>query len=444
MKKITIIGAGQVGTLIAEDLSQQGHDIVLIECDHEKVKHIKDRMDIMCVEGDASEPAVIEQAAMGESDIVLAVSGDDKTNIMCAVAANLLGVETTVAKVRKPEYIRYSEMLKQEGVFIVNPGEIISKNILAAVTESHFSWSNRKIADGKIDLFKFRVGEKGAIVETPLKRLEISPWIFVGVAREGEMLIPSGETVLMPGDSVYALGDISMIENLTEAMELEEEKHTKSVIIIGAGRLGRLTASMLHKHGVGVKVIESSPQIAAELADEVPGIMVLGGDATDAVIQKEAGVEAADYLIALTGDDGENILGSLLARRLGVKRTIVLYTKPDYVDVLETIGIDTAVSVRISVVNEILSMLDLGGGAAKTMLLEEGRGEIMEFVVEKDSQILGTALKNAKLPEGCIVGACIRNNETIIPQGNFTPQINDRIIVFTLPEAIKKVEKAIS
>jgi len=443
MKKITIIGAGQVGTLLAEDLSQQGHDIVLIESDHEKVRHIKDRLDIMCVEGDASEPCVIERAAMGESDIVLAVSGDDKTNIMCAVSANLLGVETTVAKVRKPQYTEYHEMLQREGISIINPGEIISRNILAAVTESHFAWSNQKIADGKIDLFKFRVGEKGTMIDTPLRNLEISPWIFVGVARAGEMLIPSGETVLMPADSVYALGDASMIDSLTEAMGLKEEKHRSSVIIIGAGRLGRLTASMLHKHGASVKVIESSPQIAAELADEVPGIMVLGGDATDATIQKESGVEAADYLIALTGDDGENILGALLARRLGVKRTIVLYTKPDYVDVLETIGIDISVSVRISVVNEILAMLDLGGGAAKTTLLEEGRGEIMEFVVDTNSQILGTALKDAKLPEGCIVGACIRKNETIIPQGNFTPQINDRIIVFTLPDAIKKVEKAI-
>lgn len=442
MKKITIIGAGQVGTLLAEDLSQQ-NDIVLIERNREKVKEVKDRLDIMCFEGDASEPAVIEQAGIRDADIVLAVSGDDKTNIMCTVSASMLGVPATVAKVRRYEYAQYSELLKQKGVSIINPGETISKNILAAVTESHFAWSNQKIAGGKIDLFKLRVGEEGSMPNKPLSNLDVSPWIFVGVARQGRMLIPSGDTVLLPGDSVYALGDASMLDNLTEAMGLKEEKHTSNVIIIGAGRLGKLTASMLHKSGVTVKVIESSPQIAAELAEEVPGIMVFGGDATDAKIQKEAGVEAADYLIALTGDDGENILSSLLARRLGVKRSIVLYTKPDYVDVLETIGIDTAVSVRISVVNEILAMLDLGGGAARTTLLEEGRGEIMEFVVEENSQILGTPLKNANLPEGCIVGACLRNNETIIPQGNFTPQINDTIIVFTLPEAIKKVEKAI-
>ncbi len=443
MKKITVIGAGQVGMLLAEDLSQQNHDIVLIERDREKLKVIKDGLDIMCVEGDASDPSVIEKAGMCDSDIVLAVSGDDKTNILCALSASRRGVPTAVAKVRKHAYTGYMQTLRQKGLSIINPGEIISKNIVRIITESYFAWSNRKIAGGKIDLFKLRVHHEGPMLETPLKKLDVSPWIFVGVARGGQMLIPSGDTVLMPGDSVYALGDSSMLENLKEAMGLMEEENATNVIIIGAGRIGKLTASMLHRSGAAVKVIESDPKVAASLAEDVPGVIVLNGDATDAKIQKEAGVEAADYLIALTGDDGENVLSSLLSRRLGVKRNMVLYTKPDYVDVLETIGIDTAISVRLSVVNEILGMFDFGG-PARTTLLEEGRGEIMEFVVEEDSAIRGTPLKNANLPDGCIVGACIRNNETIIPQGNFTPQTKDRIIVFTLPEAIKKVEKAIS
>ncbi|MGI9558405.1 MAG: Trk system potassium transporter TrkA [Thermodesulfobacteriota bacterium] len=442
MKKITIIGAGQVGTLLAEDLSQQQHDIVLIERDREKIKLIKDGLDIMCVEGDASEPQVLEEADIGKSDVVLAVSGDDKTNIMCAISANLMGVPGAVAKVRNPEYISYASMLRRQGISIINPGEIISKNIVNTVKESHFAWSDSKIGNGKIDLFKLRVGEDSKMLNTPLSELRVSPWIFVGVAREGGMLIPSGETALLPGDSVYALGDSERLGNLTDAMGLDEEDESTHIVIIGAGRLGKLTASLLHKSGATVKVIESDPLRASEIAEEVPGIIVLSGDATDVKIQKEAGVEAADYLIALTGDDGENILSALLARRLGAKRSIVLYTKPDYVDVLETIGIDISVSVRISVVNEILSMLDLGV-SMRTTLLEEGRGEILEFVVGEESEILGKPLKNANLPEGCIVGVCIRNNETIIPQGSFTPQINDTIIVFTLPEAVKKVEKAI-
>lgn len=439
-----------MGTLLAEDLSSQGHNIVLVERDREKTKTIKDELDVMCIEGDASEPAVLKKAlAEGEdgADILLAVSGDDKTNILCALSANMLGVGTVMAKVRKTEYAAYTEPLEKigrGGVSIINPGRIISGNILGAVTESHFAWSNHRIADGKIDLFKLRVGGECPVLGTPLSKLEISPWIFVGVAREGGMLIPSGDTVLAPGDSVYALGNASMLENLKSTMGLGgEEEEAANVVIIGAGRLGTLAASMLHRSGAAVKVIESDPQRAAALAEEVPGVMVLNGDATDVRVQKEAGVEAADYMIALTGDDGENVLSSLLARRLGVKRSMVLYTKPDYVDVLETIGIDTPISVRLSVVNEILGMLDFGAGA-RTTLLEEGRGEIMEFVVGEDSEILGTPLKNANLPEGCIVGACMRNNEAIIPQGNFTPQINDRIIVFTLPEAVKKVEKAIS
>lgn len=443
MKRVTVIGGGQVGTLLAEDLSNQKHDVVLVEMDRDRVRAIKDRLDILCIEGDASEPEVMESAGVAESDVVLAVSGDDKTNILCAASAAIQGVANVVAKVRNPEYTAYMDTLKRYGVRIINPGEIISNNIYDTVTESHFAWSKQEIADGKVELFKLRVAAGAEMLGTPLKKLETSPWIFVGVARQGEMLIPSGNTVLMEGDSVYALGDASMLDSLTGAMGLEDDTGSTNVVIIGAGRLGTLTARSLHKSGVAVKVVESNPQRAAELADEVPGVMVLSGDATDVNIQKEAGVDAADYLIALTGDDSENILSSLLARRLGVKRSIVLYTKPDYVDVLETIGIDTAVSVRISVVNEILAMLDLGG-PARTTLLEEGRGEILDFAVGENSAILGKPLKEANLPEGCIVGACVRGDETIIPKGSFTPQAGDRVIVFTLTEAVKKVEKAIS
>ncbi len=432
-----------MGTLLAEDLCHQKHDIVLVDKSKNEINIIKDQLDIMCIEGDASHPDVIEEAGMCDSDIVLAVSGDDKTNILCALTANLRGVKTTIAKVRNPVYAGYVNMLKQEGIAVVNPGEIISTNIKKIVTESHFAWSSRKIADGKIDLFKLKINEKAPVLENSLKNLDISPWILVGVAREGNMVIPSGDTVLMPGDNVYALGDASAFDNLKAALGITEDKKLKNIIIVGAGLLGSLTASLLHQSGTTVKVIESDPDAAAELADNVPGIIVLRGDGTDAQIQKEAGIEVADYFFALTGDDGENILSSLLARRLGAKKNMVLYTKPDYMDVLETTGIDAGISVRLSVVNEILAMLDIGK-TVKTTLLEEGRGEIMEFVVGEDSNIRGTSLQNAGLPEGCIVGACIRGDKTIIPRGNFTPQINDRVIIFTLPESIHKVEKAIS
>ena len=153
-------------------------------------------------------------------------------------------------------------------------------------------------------------------------------------------------------------------------------------------------------------------------------------------------MESADYLAALTGDDEENVLSALLAKNLGVKRSTVLYTNPDYIDVLEAIGVDRAVSVRLAVANEVLSMLHIGG-VANIALVEEGRGEVLEFDLEESSPVIGKKLMDLHMPDEAIIGVCLREGEIIIPRGNFIPQAKDRLIIFTLPTAVKKVEKII-
>ena len=206
--------------------------------------------------------------------------------------------------------------------------------------------------------------------------------------------------------------------------------------------MGRRVANTLIGLDISVKLIENDPERAELVAEEIPEITVFRGDATDAETLKEAGVESADYLAALTGDDEENVLSALLAKNLGVKRSTVLYTNPDYIDVLEAIGVDRAVSVRLAVANEILSMLHIGG-VANIALVEEGRGEVLEFELEESSPIIGKKLMDVHMSSESIVGVCLREGEIIIPRGDFIPQVKDRLIIFTLPTAVKKVEKII-
>ncbi len=438
--RIVIIGAGQVGSFLARELSND-HDVVVIENNKERSDKMRDSLDILSIYGEGDNPEILKQAGLDESDILLAVSGDDRTNILSTLYANKLKLNNIICRVRNSKYAEYPGLLNNENICVVSPSEIISEK-LSILISAPFAWKAETFADGKVELFKLRVEEGTEIVDKQLKNLEpASSWIFVGIARGGSIQIPSGETIIRSGDYVYALGDPAVLKRLKKLFNLKIEK-INSAIIVGGGRLGRRVANTLIGLDISVKLIENDPERAELVAEEIPEITVFRGDATDAETLKEAGVESADYLAALTGDDEENVLSALLAKNLGVKRSTVLYTNPDYIDVLEAIGVDRAVSVRLAVANEILSMLHIGG-VANIALVEEGRGEVLEFELEESSPIIGKKLMDVHMSSESIVGVCLREGEIIIPRGDFIPQVKDRLIIFTLPTAVKKVEKII-
>ena len=438
--RIVIIGAGQVGSFLARELSND-HDVVVIENNRERSEKIRDSLDVLSIYGQGDNPEILKQAGLDESDILLAVSGDDRTNILSTLYANNLNLSNIICRVRNSKYAEYPGLLNNEKICVVSPSEIISEK-LSILISAPFAWKAETFADGKVELFKLRVEEGTEIVDKQLKNLEpASSWIFVGIARGGGIQIPSGETVIRAGDYVYALGDPAVLKRLKKLFNLKIEK-INSAIIVGGGRLGRRVANTLLDLDIQVKLIENDPERAELVAEEIPEITVFKGDATDAETLKEAGVESTDYLAALTGDDEENVLSALLAKNLGVKRSTVLYTNPDYIDVLEAIGVDRAVSVRLAVANEILSVLHIGG-VANIALVEEGRGEVLEFDLGEKSHIIGKKLMDVHMPDEAIIGVCLRDGEIIIPRGDFIPQLNDRLIIFTLPTAVKMVEKII-
>jgi len=436
--RIVIIGAGQVGSFLARELSND-HDVVVIENNKERSEKIRDNLDVLSIFGEGDNPEILKQAGLDESDILLSVSGDDRTNVLSTLYANNLNLKNIICRIRNSTYIDYPGLLNNENISVVSPSEIISEK-LSILISAPFAWKAETFANGKVELFKLRVEEGTEIVDKMLKDLEpASSWIFVGIGRGGSIKIPSGETIIRAGDYVYALGDPAVLKRLKKLFNLKIEK-IKSAIIIGGGRLGRRVAHTLLDLDISVKLIENDSERAELVAEEIPEITVFRGDATDADTLREAGVESTDYLAALTGDDEENVLSALLAKNLGVKRSTVLYTNPDYIDVLEAIGVDRAISVRLAVANEILSMLHIGG-VANIALVEEGRGEVLEFDIKENSSVIGKMLADIHMPDESIVGICLRNGEIIIPRGNFIPQVNDRLIIFTLPAAVKKVEK---
>lgn len=438
---IVILGAGQVGTFIASNLSRE-HDIVIIEKDADTSEKIRETHDVLIIQGDGDNPKVLRQAQIEKAQVMLAVSGNDKVNIMAATWAASVGVPKIIVRIRDTDYLEYPDLIQNSETLIVHPGRIISDKIISLIG-SPFAWKTEKLAMGKIKMLKLKVEEN-----TPVegkKLMELGPakaWIFAAVSRDGIISIPTGETKLKTGDYVYAIGVPSVLGKLKEMFGVKEE-HVRSTVIVGGGRLGRGVAKTLSERGIDVKLVENNPDRAALAASELNKVLVFRGDATDSDTLMEVGVESADYFIALTGDDENNVLSALLAKNLGARRTTVLYTKPDYIDVIEAIGVDRAISVRLSVANEILSMLHLGG-IAQVALIDEGKAEVLEFDVTDKSDICGKALRDVHFPADCLVGIALRGEDVIIPRGDYVAEAGDRIIIFTLPEAEKKVEKILS
>ena len=438
--RIVILGAGQVGSFLAKNLSY-GHEIVIVEKDKATVERLREFLDVLIIEGDGDNPLILKEAEIEKCDIMLAVSGDDKTNIMASSWSASVGVPKIIVRIRDRDYLDYPKILERPKVYIVNPGAIMAEKIISLIS-SPYAWKTETLAMGKIKMLKLKVEENSPIVGSRLKDLgPAKAWIFVALSKNGKIMIPTGETKLDAGDYIFALGVPDILSKLKELFNVEDSP-VKSVVIVGCGRLGLGVAKALSDKGIKVKLIDNDPERALIAAEQMHNVLVFKGDATDSETLKEAGVESADYFIALTGDDENNVLSALLAKNLGAKRTTVLYTKPDYIDVIEAIGVDRAISVRLSVANEILSLLHIGG-VAQVALVEEGRAEVIEVDITQKSKILGKPLKDIDFPEGSIVGIVLRHNEVIIPRGDYVPEIDDKVIIFTLPEALNKVESIV-
>jgi trk system potassium uptake protein TrkA len=439
--RIVIIGAGQIGSFLAKNLSEE-HDIIIIDKNKDTVERIKETLDVFTILGEGDNPAVLKEAEVEKAEVVIAVSGDDRTNILATLYSQSIGVPRIIARIDDIRYLEYPSFLKKPDILVVNTGTIVAEKITGLIS-TPFAWKAETFAKGKVQMLKLKVEEGAPLVGKKLSELG-SPkaWIFVAISRNGKIEIPSGETELRAGDYIFAFGIPSVLERLEALLGVKEEK-VDSVIIVGGGKVGTKVAKNLSELGISVKLIEHDRERAKEIAEELPDVMVFNGDATDSETLKEAGVSSADYFLALTGDDENNVLSALLAKHLGAKRATVLYYKSDYINVIEAIGVDRAISVRLATANEILSLLRIGG-VAHVALVEEGKAEVLEFDITKDTKIAGIALKDVGFPSGAIVGIVARGNDIIIPRGDYVPMVGDRLVVFALPQAVKKVEKIFS
>ncbi len=437
--KIFIAGAGEVGFHIASQLSKEGHDLVIIERDRDKVKRLEKRLDALTVQGDACNPQILRTRGIGSADLFFAVTNDDAANLLAAVTARKLGVARAVARLGRI-YHEFNPLLKDDPELIpLYPERLVAEEILG-ITRVPGASKARFFAEDRLALIQASPSSKAKIFGVPLMEMSAPEgWVLTGVRRNGDLIIPRGDTRLHRGDELYAVGRTERIPAFLESVGIES-RPVKQVVIAGGGQVGTALARMLVDENIAVTVIQRSEKRAFQLASDVPEALVLQGDATDPEILREATVQEADFFVAATQDDEDNIFAALLARQLGARSSVVLYHRTELRGVLETLRIGLPLSPRVVIAGTILRMVHREE-LMHLDLLAEGAAEVAEFEVPPEAKVLKRPLKKLNFPRSAIVGAVMRGQEIHVPRGDFTFMEGDRALVFTLSEALPSLEK---
>ena len=444
--KIIIAGAGEVGFHLAKLLSYESQEITLLDTNKDSLLYADNHLDIKVIKGDATSISILKDARVESSDLVIAVTSSETTNITVCVLAKQLGAKKTIARISNTEFIDFKD---EVGFTKFGIDELISPESLAAaeiellLNQSVFS-DTYEFEDGALTMLGLNLTRTAKIVGKTVKEAaHLMPevhFVPIAIQRYGSHLtiIPRGDTVLREGDHVVFMtskGGDEEICKLTGKFKTE----IKNVMILGGGRIGSKTARDLTDHKFNIKLIEMERDKAFELADELPNTLLINGDGRNVELLDEENIGDMDAFISVTGNSETNIMSCLVAKNRGVKKTIALVENMDYYELSHSIGIDTLINKKLLAANSIFRYIRKGEVVAMTKLSHMD-AEILEFVVNDSSKAVGKEVKELNFPRTAIIGGVIRNDEGIIALGDFKIEAGDRVVVCCLPQSIKKME----
>ncbi|MGI6684716.1 MAG: Trk system potassium transporter TrkA [Bacillota bacterium] len=439
--KAILIGAGKVGFSIAQMLSYEGHDVVVIDLSTERLNTIAEHLDVQTVSGNGASVSVLMEAGVAEADLLAAVTELDELNIVSCIVARSLGVKRTIARVRNPEYVDLDRNTQKQALgidLIINPERVTALEIAKLATNAEAN-TVEFFADGKIQMLELEVTAHTPVPNQKLKDLKSPhPFLVVAILRQGKVIIPQGKDSIKLGDMVFVL---SQTKDMKEVEKFFGQHRTKveNVVILGGGRIGYYLAQQLELRHINVKIIERNITRCQFLANNLNRTLVIQGDGADLQLLEDENVGASDLFVSLTGDDKLNMLVSLLAKHLGTKKAIAQIRRSDYNPLMEKVGIDKVVSPRKLTTGAILGFVRKGKVVSVT-LLDDAGAEITELIVPETYRYSGMTLKDLNFPAGAIIGAVVRENKVIVPRGHDIILPGDRVIVFTLPNSTQKVE----
>ncbi|MDY6878653.1 MAG: Trk system potassium transporter TrkA [Desulfatiglans sp.] len=445
--KIIIVGAGEVGFHITQRLSEEGHDVVLIDQDNEKIKRVTENLDVQAYLGSGTSPGLLKTAGIREADLFVAATDSDEVNLIaCLLGKNLNQYMVKIARVRNQEYMEEVGLFSQDllGIdHIINPQSLMVKTI-QSLMEIPGTTEVIDFVEGRVKLIGLTIPGDSPLAGRKLSTLkERGEKLLIGaIVRGDQVVIPDGRDTIMADDLLYV---VVRSNDLNDALRLfkTKEETLRRVIIIGAGQTGTDLATALDHRKINAKIIDKDREVCATLAERLERVIVIHGDGTDRDLLQEENVADVDIIVAITGDEESNVLISLLAKGLGAKRSITRVSKLSYIPLVSAIGIDTVVSPRLSAVRAILQYIRRGKIISVAPLKGE-HAEAIEAEALETSGITNTPLSKIKFPKGAIVGTIVRGEHVIIPTGDSIILPQDRLIIFALQEVVPKLEKLLT
>ncbi len=443
--RIIIIGAGEVGYHIARFLSrEEGVEVVVVDTNKEQLTRISEELDIAVVEGEGGSPAVLKEAGADKASIMLAVTNSDETNmISCLVAKALFNIPRKISRIRNDEYYGNRVLLSKDNLDIdpaINP-ELESARAILRIIDAPFATDVEEFEGGLIKVIGFRVQKGSILAGKTLQefRERIRENVLIGIIqRENMAIIPSGRDRIEENDIVYLPVQRDNV-NRTAALISGALKPVKNIIIVGGGRIGFHVAREMEKKDVTVKIIEKNPERCKYLIKNLKRTVVLSGDGADRSLLDEENISDMDVFAAISNNEELNIMSSLLAKRLGVRKVITVVNRTDYLPLAHSLGIEVVISPRLITASSILRYVRRGEILSLTAIAED-MAEIIEAAVSEKSRFIDKRLKDAKLPVSALIGAIIRNGEVVIPGGDDVVRKGDRLIIFALRESIRQIE----
>ena len=460
--RIVILGAGQVGSSVAENLVSEANDITIVDINPERLRQLQDRLDLRVVAGNAAHPATLEQAGARDADMILAVTQSDETNMVaCKLAATMFNIPTKIARIRSADYLSHPEIFAPENFAVdvaICPEQVITDYIVKLL-EFPESLQVLEFAEGQVSLVAVRAFHGGPLVGQQISHLRTHmPQIDARVAaifRHDAPIIPEGDTVVEAGDEIFF---VAATENIRGVMrELRRmDRAIRRVMIGGGGNIGRRLATAIEDR-YQVKLIEYNKANAERLAVDLNKTLVLAGDVTDEELLENEHIGQMDVYCALTNDDENNIMSSLLAKRMGVHKVIALINRRSYVDLLQAGQIDIAISPAQATIGTLLARVRRGDCVA-VHSLRRGAAEALELVAHGDarsSRVVGRRIEEIELPKGATIGAIVRRRmpegapegtahdyQVVMAHHDVIIEPDDHVIVFVVNKrTVPKVEK---
>ncbi|UTP73298.1 Trk system potassium transporter TrkA [Alteromonas sp. LMIT006] len=448
--KIIILGAGQVGGTLAENLVGEKNDITLIDANEGALSSLKDRLDIQVVQGIGSHPDVLRQAGAEDADMLIAVTNSDESNMLaCQVAHSIFSTPTKIARVRSEQYVVYKDQLfKHQDIpvdHIIAPEQLVTKAIKRLI-DYPGALQVVEFAEGKASLVAVKAYYGGLLVGHALSALKAHmPNVETRVAaiyRRGRPIRPLGTTVIEADDEVFFIADTKHIRAVMSELQKLETNY-KRIMIAGGGLIGAGLARRL-EHNHYVKLIEFNEKRAKFLSGNLDNTIVLNGDASSFELLDEENVDNIDAFIAVTDDDEANIMSAMLAKHMGAKKVMTLIQRSAYVDLVQGGDIDIAFSPQQATISALLTHVRKGD-IVNVYSLRRGAAEAIEAIAhgdEKTSKVVGKAIGDIKLPPGTTIGAVVRDDAVIIAHSDTVIQADDHVIMFLVDKKyIPDVEK---